>query len=106
VDDVNRIAPKNGGPWPPDQRRINDVVERAAPTLARQIEGEAWASGAILMALPRGREELDLSFTGTETEILVGHIRAVDRHKGWMVFWAPATDAGRLQPIGVYDWRA
>jgi hypothetical protein len=105
-DDANRTAPKNWGPWPPEQGRINAVVERAARTLARQIAGEEWASGVILLALPRSRDELNLSFTGKETEILVGHIRAVERHKGWMVFWAPATDTGRLHPIGVDDWRA
>ena len=73
---------------------------RAARTLDRQLAGEAWASGAILLVLPQSPDQL-----GAETEVLVGHIRAIDRHKGWMVFWAPATDKGRLHPIGVYDWR-
>jgi hypothetical protein len=89
-----------------EQRRTTAVVERAARPLARQIGGEEWASWAILLALPRGREDLDLSFTGAEPEIRVRHIRALGCHKGWMVFWAPAIDVGRLHPIGVYDWRA
>ena len=74
--------------------------------MARQLAGEAWASGAILLALPQSSDQRDMSFTGTETEVLVGHIRAVERHKGWMIFWAPATDTGRLHLIDVDDWRA
>ena len=32
ADDATRTAPKDWGPWPPEQGRINDVVERAART--------------------------------------------------------------------------
>jgi hypothetical protein len=71
--------------------RADHEAERSP---ARHIAGQAWANDAILLALPQGRENLELSFMGTETAILVGHIRAVECRKGWMAFWAPATDPG------------
>jgi hypothetical protein len=46
------------------------------------------------------------SCTGRETEIQVGHIRAIGKHKGWMVCWDPATDTGRRRRVRGYDWRA
>jgi hypothetical protein len=102
-----RTAPDDWGSWPPTQQRINQVVERAARKLAELIVEEEWAQGGtVLIAQPENATALDCSFSGQETEIFVGYVRALTKHKGWIVYWAPATDTGRLARIHTYDRHA
>jgi hypothetical protein len=84
---------------------VNRVVERACRALAKQIAGQPWTPGVILVAMPKDASSLDLSFSGQEVEIQVGEVWAIGAHRSWQVIWNPETIAGRMSSSGFYDYR-
>jgi hypothetical protein len=77
------------------------------PALAEQLTAEEWTqAGTILMIQPLTASTLDLSLVRVETEVFIGHVRALGKHKGWTSCRNPAEDAGRVHWIGGFDRHA
>jgi hypothetical protein len=106
MTDHRRSAPIPWGASPLTKDPVIAVVKRAARTLAQQLEAEGWEGVTILVAEPENASALDPSLVGVEPEIVVGYIRAIGKHRGFTVYWDPATDTGRIYRTPGYDWRA
>jgi hypothetical protein len=89
-------APKEWGHWPPTQERVNLVMRKACKALARQLQGDERYSGVILLGEPNDAQSFDACYGPGTTEVTAGRIFALGANQGFLVFWSPADDTGKV----------